>query len=397
MQIEKIKRATIFALLLLLAAGMATLGQNAASAHVGREQQELRSSRPHPAGAVFALTNVAEGNEVVVYDRAANGTIELAGRVQTRGNGTGSPLDSQGALILNADNTRLYACNPGSDTISVFDVDRNHPKLIQVIKSGGDLPLSLTIRGNLLYALNAGAGSNIFGFRVRRDGTLVPLADSFRRLSTFVGIPAQVQFNPEGNVLVVTHKATDLLVPLQNIIDTFTVGADGRPSTAPRANASNGIRPFGFAFRFDGVMIVSESFNVRPGQSAASSYRVLPDGTVQVVSGSVQNGQTDACWIALTNDGQYAFETNFISGTISSFMVAPGGQLTLLNGAAASTGADSQPEDMDLSEDGRFLYALLTGTGRVAAFRIEGDGGLTPLGRVKGVPPMAGATGLAAY
>jgi 6-phosphogluconolactonase (cycloisomerase 2 family) len=353
-------------------------------------------AQKNSTGMVFALTNVAEENEVVVYSRATDGTLSLLSKVSTGGNGTGSPLDSQGALILNEANTRLYACNPGSDEISVFEVGAAKPRLIQRIASGGDLPLSLTIHDKLLYVLNSGTGSNIFGFQVGLDGRLSPLANSFRRLTTLIGSPAQIQFNPEGNVLVVTHKATDVLRPPQNIIDTFTVGTNGLPSM-PIPHPSNGIRPFGFAFRNDGVIVVSESFNVLPNESAASSYRVFSDGSVQLITGSVGNMQTDACWVVITNDGLFAFVTNFLSGTISSYNVALDGSLSLLNGAAAMTGMMSQPEDMDLSLGGQFLYVLLTGAGQVAAFRIEANGGLTPLGNAGGVPPMAGATGLAAF
>jgi hypothetical protein len=60
------------------------------------------------------------------------------------------------------------------------------------------------------------------------------------------------------------------------------------------------------------------------------------------------------------------------------------------------TGDGSQPEDITLSKDGHFLYALLAGVGQVAAFRVESDGSLTSLGNVGGIHAMAGATGLAA-
>ncbi len=58
----------------------------------------------------------------------------------------------------------------------------------------------------------------------------------------------------------------------------------------------------------------------------------------------------------------------------------------------------SQPVDIDLSAEGQFLYQLLRGTGAVAAFRVEGNGSLTPLGVIVGGLPVAdGASGLAAY
>lgn len=199
-------------------------------------------------GFVFAMTNEAKANRIVVFWRAANGALAPVARLHTGGHGTGSPLDSQGAVILSADHERLYVANPGSDQISVFDVDRFRlPRLIQVVASGGDLPLSLTRHGNVLYVLNAGTGGNLSGFRVRGDGTLRPLAGSLRMLTTPIGSPAQVPFNPDGNVLVVTHKATDVTRPPANIIDTFTVGADGLASPAsPRR--SNGLRPSALPF-----------------------------------------------------------------------------------------------------------------------------------------------------
>lgn len=401
--IKQKSRFTIFTVLLALAAFGGMIFSFHPAALVPTAHAQIGDNE---VGAVFALTNVAEDNQVVVYRRFTNGSLSEAARVSTGGNGTGSPLDSQGALILSEDNNFLYAVNPGSDEISVIDLRRGlaaftgrriDPVVIQKIRSGGDLPLSLTLSRNRLYVLNAGTGSNIFGFTINAGGTLTPIANSFRRLSTFIGVPAQIQFNPAGNQLVITHKATDVLVPPQNIIDTFAVGPDGLASAMPVANASNGLRPFGFAFRNDGTLVVSESFNVRMGQSAASSYRLLADGTLQVISGSVRNQQTDSCWIVITNDGRFAYETNFLSGTISSFALGGDGSLSLLNAVAAATGEMSQPEDMDLSVDGRYLYALLTGTGRVAAFRIEANGGLTSLGTFGGIPAMAGATGLAAF
>jgi 6-phosphogluconolactonase (cycloisomerase 2 family) len=297
---------------------------------------------------------------------------------------------------LNENNTRLYACNAGNDTISVFAVGNTKPALLQVINSGGDMPVSLTIRGNLLYALNGtGAGATIFGFTVNPDGTLTQLANSSRMLTTPIGTPAQISFNPAGNVLVVTHKRTDVLRPPNNIIDTFTVAPNGLASAMPLANASVGIEPFGFAFRSDGVIVVSEAFNIVPGAGATSSYRVNADGTLQVISGSVPDTQTAACWVVLTNNEQFAFVTNTASNTISSYTVAANGSLALLNAVAATTGAG--PVDMDLSADGQYLHVLQTGAGQVATFRIEANGSLTPLGQVGGIPPMGGASGLAAF
>jgi hypothetical protein len=117
------------------------------------------------------------------------------------------------------------------------------PTFVQIVASGGNLPVSLTIHDGLRYVLNAGPGAiNITGFSVAANGTLTPLAGSTRLLTTPIGAPAQVSFNPAGTMLVVTHKASDVLRQPVEIIDTFTVGANGLPGQAmPQASA--GIPP----------------------------------------------------------------------------------------------------------------------------------------------------------
>lgn len=362
-------------------------------------ETQAQPGRNQAAGAVFAMTNATEGNEIVTYARAADGTLtRLNNREKTRGLGIGVDTDTQGPLRLSPDNRFLYAVNPGSDNVSVFAVDGTRLKFLQIIDAG-DQPLSLTIHGNFLYVLDGSvAEQGILGFRIAPDGTLTELPDSFRMLSSPIAVPGDIEFSPDGRTLLITQKTTNVLLSPQNAIDAFTVDTNGYASQMPIRNASFGIRPFSLAFRGDGKLVVVESFNAAMGLSAASSYQLNAGGTISVISGSIPNGQTDVCWVVITNDGRYAYTANFGSGTISSYSLSPAGTLTLINGTAASTGDMSQPVDVDLSADGRYLYQLLRGTGAVAAFRIETNGALTHLGTVTGGLPVSnGASGLAAY
>ena len=406
---QTMNRRTVLAALLVMSSigGASTLAQQHAVAQGrtpgtppanDRRGEGGGRSRHEAVGAVFAMTNATAGNEIVVYSRASDGTLaRLNHRVSTRGLGIGVDTDTQGPLRLSPDNRFLYAVNPGSDNVTVFEVDGTRLKFRQIIYAG-DQPLSLTLSGDLLYVLNGSvAGNGIRGFRIAGDGTLLPLPNSFRALSSPIAVPGEVRFSPDGRVVLVTQKTTNVLLTPENAIDAFTIGPDGYASAMPVRNASFGLRPFSLAFRDDNVVVV-EAFNAMPGLSAASSYLLNPDGTLAVISGSVANGQTDVCWVVVTNDGQFAFTANFGSGTISSYAFDPSGMLTLLDGDAAFLGAMSQPVDISLSADGEYLYQLLRGTGAVAAFRVETDGSLTPLGLVAGGLPVAdGASGLAAY
>ena len=325
-----------------------------------------------PVGAVFAMTNSTAGNEIVVYARANDGSLERnRTNVSTRGLGIGVDTDTQGPLRLSSNNRFLYAVNPGSDNISVFEVNGTLLKFLQIVDAG-DQPLSLTISGNLLYSLDGSvAGNGIRGFRIAADGTLTALPDSFRTLSSPIAVPGDIEFSLDGRTILVTHKTTNVLLTPQNAIDAFAVGADGYASAMPLRNASFGLRPFSLAFRGDGKIVTVESFNAAPNLSSASSYQLGQDGSISIISGSVPNMQTDVCWVVISNDGRYAYTSNFGSGTISSYRLNAAGNITLINGAAASFGETTQPVDSDLSGDGRYLYQLLRGSGAVAALRVK--------------------------
>src|SRR5262249_46357938 len=153
----------------------------------------------------------------------------------------------------------------------------------------------------------------ITGFRIDEGShQLDLLPNSTRGLSAGNVGPAQVAFNPRGNILVVTEKAT-------NHIDTFLVNPQGY-AAGPRVRPSSGAEPFGFSFGLRDDLIVSEAFGGAPGSSAVSSYRVDSDtGLIQVISPSVPTRQTAACWIAVTDDGKYAYSSNTGSGTVTGF------------------------------------------------------------------------------
>src|SRR5690348_1308522 len=152
--------------------------------------------------AVYTLTNQLAGNAVAVFHRAADGTLTAAGTVATGGTGTGAGLGSQGAVILSDDGQLLFAVNAGSNDVSVLTVGSAGLSLASVTPSGGTLPISLSVHGNVLYVLNAGGNGNISGFSVGTGGNLAPIAGSTQPLSgTNVG-PAEVAFSPDGRRLV---------------------------------------------------------------------------------------------------------------------------------------------------------------------------------------------------
>jgi len=344
------------------------------------------------AGAVYVATNGAAGNEVLVFDRTARGTLRPAGAFETGGLGTGGGLGNQAGMVLSDDERFLFVVNAGSNELSVFGVGRRGLKLVDKVYAGGAQPISVAVHHRLVYVLNAGGAvggaDSIVGFRQGPHGRLTEIPGSARPLSADNVGPAQVGFSPDGRVLVVSEKATDQLV-------TYVVGRDGRAS-GPIAHASAGMTPFGFDFGKRGTLIVSEAFGGGADASAVSSYLVGDDGSLSVVTPSLPTTETAACWIVVSHDGRFAYTTNAGSGTISGLDVDFDGALTLLDadGATGVTGPGSVPLDMALSRDGRSLYSLNGGNGTIGVFAVGADGSLEAMPFAAGLP--ASANGLAA-
>jgi len=318
-------------------------------------------------GMVFTLGNSADGNAVLAFARGGDGSLERLGTFPTGGLGTGKGLGSQAPLAISDDREFLYVVNPGSNDISSFQIFEDHLSLISITDSGGLRPVSLTLRGNRLYVVNAD-DSSVQGYAVE-DGWLIEIAGAKKSLSTQEGptAPAQIGLNPRGDVLIVTEKAT-------NVITTFPVALDGTLGNAI-VTASQGMTPFGFDFAADGSLVVSEAFGGADNASAASSYQVNPNATLSVISASVPSGQSAACWVII--DGDIAYTTNTGSNNISAYQVGADSHLTLggLNdGIATELGEGRKPIDMAVA-DGH-LYVLNAGTDNILSFDADVSGAI---------------------
>ena len=338
-------------------------------------------------GQVYTMTNSSAGNAVLAYDRAADGSLNAAGSYPTGGTGTGAGLGNQGGLVV--DGQWLAVVNAGSNDVSLFRINGDGSlSLADRVSSGGTTPISVTIDGSLLYALNAGGSGNVSGFTISSTGDLTAIPNSTQPLSSAAAGPAQIEFAPGGAKLVVTEKAT-------NKITTYAVGPSGVAGAPVSTNAS-GTTPFGFGFTNSGFLVVSEAFGGGADASAVASYDGETNGTWSVVSPSVFTTETAACWIAVTNSGRYAYTTTAGSGTVTGYAIHRGG-LTLLdaNGVTGNIGAGSGPSDMALSRDSKFLYVRASNPNRIVIFSVGADGSLQPVpGGVAGLPP--GWNGLAA-
>ena len=365
--------------LLVVAMALSGIGQGA-FAHDDDDNHEDRGGLR--SGKLFISTNSPAGNEVLVYNRASAGPATLLTRVATQGTGTGAGLGSQGAVTLSRDGQHLFVVNAGSHTLSTFAVRSRGLQLQSVVDTGGLNPTSVTEHDGLVVVLNAGGSGNVTGFR-NRQGVLTALRGAVGTLSANTGTaPGQVSLSDDGDVLVVTERGTQRLT-------TFLVGRNGT-FTNKTITASSGAVPFGFAFTKRDTLVVSEAAG-----SAVSSYRFNErSATPVLVTPSLANGQGAACWIAVTPDGKFAFSANAATSSVSSYAVARNGQLSLVAGAAGTTGVNAGAVDMAVSPRGTQLHVFASRGLQIVSFTITPAGTLLPLGSVGGMP--AGSAGLAA-
>jgi 6-phosphogluconolactonase len=337
------------------------------------------AARDGRSGYVYTETNSASGNAILAYSVGHDGSLTVIGTFATGGLGTGGGLATQGEVILAGDGNWLLAVNAGSNDISTFRVhDDGRLTLTDREGASGTDPVSLTAYGDLVYVLDGGGLGNIAGFRLD-DGKLHDIGGSVQALSGSATNPAEVAFSTNGRFLIVTERAT-------NLIDTYSVDPAGR-SGGLKTAASSGPVPYGFAFDNRNHPIVSEAAN-----ATLSSYRLTGAGAT-VISASVPTGGIAACWVAVSPDGRWAFDSNAHGGTISSFAVHSNGSISLEHSVAANTGTGSAPLDLQVSSNGRFLYVNEAGAHVIGGYWV-GPGGT--LVAVPGAPVLpAGASGIA--
>jgi 6-phosphogluconolactonase (cycloisomerase 2 family) len=358
------------------------LAAGARGAQAAPEGDGARGYTSPLAGAVFTMTNESEGNRVLSFGRHVDGTLDDAVSFDTEGTGSGDSLGSQGAVALSDNRRLLVVVNAGSNDVSSFAVSGSHLELRDRVGSGGTRPISVSVRGGLVYVLNAGGRGNITGFRLFPTGALEPIPGATQPLSSANAGPAQVEIHPRLGTVVVTEKST-------SSIDTFDLDLFGRARPLQRHDSA-GKTPFGFEFTSNGELIVSEA-----ATASMSSYAFSRRGDPLLISSAVPDTQAAPCWVAISGDDGFAYTANAGSGSISSYTVDRFGALRLANARAADIGEGSSPLDLTTDRAGKYLYAVERGTRHVGAFQIERSGTLELVDTVGELTPFA--TGLIGY
>src|SRR5436190_5670757 len=333
-------------------------------------------------GHVYVNDNTAGTNTIGAFDQHADGSLTpLTGSPFTAGGaGTGTLVGSQGSLQVTSDGRYILAADAGSNQISVLEVGSGGSlnAVGSPVSSGGIQPVSIAIHDDLVYVANKGngtAGSNYTGFTLG-DGELTPLSDSTFPLPP-TALPGDILFNGTGkNLIGIEVGTTD---PSTFLIDSFAVGADGRVTPAAGSPfPAEAAGPFGSEFSPTSPHHLYVS-NAHGGTAngSVSAFSVNPNAKVKSITGSpYPDGQTAPCWVEISHDGRYLFAVNTGSATISSYRILANGSLQYLSSTGFKSGAG--PFDAILDVSGELLYVVDGGTADVSGFAVDG-GSLTEL------------------
>jgi 6-phosphogluconolactonase len=325
---------------------------------------------PSPVvGHVYVNDNSAGSNTVAGFERHANGSLTpIPGSpFVTGGAGTGTSVASEGAIQRAG--RFLLAVDPGSNQLSVLRIGAGGTlsAIGSPVWSHGNQPVSITVHDHLVYLANAGDGGvNYTGFRLGSAGRLTHLRGST------VGLPdgsqpGQVLFNATGTKVAGTRVGTSL-------IDSFAVRPNGRLKAAPGSPyAAQGPGPFGSEFRptKPWQLFVSNAHG-GTGNGTVSAYRVASDGTLSSIGGSpFADQQTAPCWIEISHNGRILFAVNTATPSISSYRIGAGGALHLLGSTAFNSSTGLAPLDARLSPGGSSLW-VVDNSGAISGFRVHG-------------------------
>ena len=191
--------------------------------------------------------------------------------------------------------------------------------------------------------------------------------------------PGAIFFNPTGTHLAGTRVGPD---DGPSFIDSFHVDGDGRLVPAPGSPfPAQATGPFGGAFRPtapDQLYVVNAHAGENKGSTSA--YAVAGDGTLQPIGASpYPNRQTATCWMDITPDGRYLFAVNTPVSSISRYEILADGSLELRGNITLNDPTGLRPIDARVSPDAGYLYVLGADAGVVSILAIASDGSLSEL------------------
>ncbi|KAF8849685.1 hypothetical protein BDZ45DRAFT_555149, partial [Acephala macrosclerotiorum] len=351
------------------------------------------------AKVVYFISNAAN-NSIVAMKVGANGSLSDGSVTPTGGagmsgvNATGGAaapdsLFSQGSIKISG-NT-LIAVNPGSNTISMFQISSSDPTKLTMVgqpaNTLGEFPVSLTISSTLNQACvaNSGAVAGIACFSMSSTG-LTPLDTTLRSFAINQTTPpsgplntvSQVFFNSDSTMLLATVKGD----PTKNntgFLSMFPVTNGQVSTTETRSSPSGTAVLFGTALlpNADQLFVTDASFGSATLSLPSSNSSASNLNQATVSSSTKIANQKATCWATFSALTGTAFVTDVSVNHLVDIDPATG---TIVNNFQ-STNGNSGMIDLEADKEGKMVFALSPGDGsagtgaKVAVFDVSGGNG----------------------
>jgi 6-phosphogluconolactonase (cycloisomerase 2 family) len=236
-------------------------------------------------------------------------------------------------------------------------------------------------------------GNTILGYARERGGRLVPLPGSpYSTRGTGVLDPSLVLGPFDSDQLIITNTEHTLLFavnPGSNTIAVFKIHADGSlHHVVGSPFPSGGANPVSVGFAKDTLVVANKAMDPAQPNSKTPSYasfRVTPDGQLSPIATSITSVApgTAPSQALVPPNARFAFGSDFLGGTLQSFVIQPDGSLTqnLPQSVAEAPFAGSAAPHLALGLAAHpsrpIVYAGLVTINKVAVYRYDENGVLS--------------------
>lgn len=297
----------------------------------------------------------ARGDGISIYQVAANASLILVDVVRD--------LVNPSYLALNRAGTCLYAVHGDRTEISAFHVDAASGRLTFLNRqdTGGRNPVHLALSPDGAHIIVSNHVSSSLGvLPVLADGRLGPLAQLVpldgplgpHRVEQQMSKPHFNPFSPDGRHVVVPDKGLDRVFAFRFQDGQLT------PATPACVAAREGAGPRHLAFH----PVQARAYVVNELDSTVTTYRWCADaGTLQALQVVTLmpdsfTGNSRAAAIEVSADGRFLYASNRGHDSIVLFAIdADSGMLS--RQSTCPTGG-ATPRFFTLAPDGQHLYAL---------------------------------------
>lgn len=227
------------------------------------------------------------------------------------------------ALAIDPGGKFLFVANQGSNSVSVFTIDRSTGVLAEVSGSPfatGAAPSGVAATSKAVYVANAGAGT-ISAYTYASSGALTAVS----------GSPFAAGSQPSGLALANNDTYLYAADPAGNSVLAFTIGSSGELAAVSGSPFAAGTTPVHVAAH-DKFLFAANS-----GSNNVSMFNIGSSGALTGASGSPFAAGANPAFVDIDNGGNFVFVANSGSGSISVFQLTSSGMTEIKGSPFASS------------------------------------------------------------